>query len=128
MAPKKSYTRERLDGIAADSAVKMKGFMPNGKLTCEYLHQGAETTVRGADDLSFLSGKSKLLATTTNAKSKLSVVMWLLGGCHFRQPAASQPTILNIGPCQQPKAETRFSCPFVISAGFYVHVSMELNA
>ena len=53
MAPKKSYTRERLDGIAADSAVKMKGFMPNGKLTCEYLHQGAETTVRGADDLSF---------------------------------------------------------------------------
>ena len=28
--------------------------MPNGKLTCEYLHQGAETIVRGADDLSFL--------------------------------------------------------------------------
>ena len=54
MAPKKSYTRERLDGIAADSAVKMKDLVPNGKLTCEYLHQGAETTVRGADDLSFL--------------------------------------------------------------------------
>ena len=54
MAPKKSYTRERLDGIAADSAVKMKGLVPNGKVTCEYLHQNGETIVRGGDDLSFL--------------------------------------------------------------------------
>ena len=38
MAPKKSYTRERLDGMAADSAVKMKDSVTNGKLTCEYLH------------------------------------------------------------------------------------------
>ena len=52
MAPRKSYTRERLDGIAADSAVEMKGLAPNGKVTCEYLHQGVETIVRGADDLS----------------------------------------------------------------------------
>ena len=34
-----TYTRERLEGIAADSAVKMKGFVPNGKLTCEYSQQ-----------------------------------------------------------------------------------------
>ena len=54
MAPKKSYTRERLDGIAAASAVKMKGLAPNGKVTGEYLHQGVETIVRGADNLSFL--------------------------------------------------------------------------
>ena len=84
MAPKKSYTRERLDGIAADSAVKMKGLVPTGKLTREYLHQGVETTVRGADDLSFF-GKMKLIVTTTNAKSKQSAEMWLLGAYLFRK-------------------------------------------
>ena len=53
MAPKR-YTRERLDGIAADSAAKMKGLVPNGTLTCEYLHQEKDVTVKGSDTLSFL--------------------------------------------------------------------------
>ena len=50
MASKKRYTRERLDGVAASSADKMKDYVPNGKLTCEYLHQSGETIVRGGDD------------------------------------------------------------------------------
>ena len=53
MAPKR-YTRERLDGIAADSAAKMKGLVPNGTLTCEYLHQDKDETVKGSDTLDFL--------------------------------------------------------------------------
>ena len=53
MAPKR-YTRERLEGIAADSAVKMKGFVPNGKLTCEYLQRGADELVKGSDMLNFI--------------------------------------------------------------------------
>ena len=110
MAPKKSYTRERLDGIAADSAVKMKGFMPNGKLTCEYLHQGAETTVRGADDLSFLW---EIEASGYNDQCKVEAKCGNVAtrGVPFperwrtalasQQPASQQPsksTMLNIGP------------------------------
>ena len=53
MAPKR-YTRERLEGIAADSAVKMKGFVPNCKLTCEYLQRGTDELVKGSDMLNFI--------------------------------------------------------------------------
>ena len=44
MAPR--YTRERLEMIAADSVLTMKGFVPNGKLTCEYVHQGEDATIK----------------------------------------------------------------------------------
>jgi len=53
MAPKR-YTRERLDGTAADAAAKMKGFVPSGKLTCEYLHQDKDEAIKGSDTLNFL--------------------------------------------------------------------------
>ena len=53
MAPKR-YTLERFHGIAVDSAAKMKGFVPNGKLTCEYLHKGAEATIKGSDVVNFI--------------------------------------------------------------------------
>jgi len=32
----------------------MKASVPNGKLTCEYLHQGVDTTIKGSDALRFL--------------------------------------------------------------------------
>ena len=48
----KRYTRERLEGIAADSAAKMKDAVPNGTLTWEYLHPGA--VIKETSILTFL--------------------------------------------------------------------------
>ena len=50
----KRYTRERLEGIAADSAAKLKDAFPDGAMTCEYLHPDANTVIKGADVLKFL--------------------------------------------------------------------------
>jgi len=56
MAPKR-YTLERLNGVAADSAAKLKSLLQavqNGDLTCEYLHPEQDATVKGIDTLNFL--------------------------------------------------------------------------
>ena len=53
MASKKRYTRERLDGVAASSADKMKDYVPNGKLTCEYVQMNTDESNKGSDILDF---------------------------------------------------------------------------
>ena len=53
MASKKRYTRERLDGVAASSADKLKDYVPNGKLTCEYVQMNTDESIKGSDTLNF---------------------------------------------------------------------------
>ena len=54
MAPKQSYTRERLDGIVHDSVANMNTLLNIGELTCEYLHRGTDEFVKGSDMLNFI--------------------------------------------------------------------------
>ena len=53
MTSKKRYIRERVDGVAASSADKMKAYVPNGKLTCEYVQMNTEELIKGSDTLNF---------------------------------------------------------------------------
>ena len=46
----KRYTRERLDGIAADpAAAKLKDAIPSSTLTCEYIHPDANAVIKGSE-------------------------------------------------------------------------------
>ena len=52
----------------------------------------------------------------------------IYGQSRASQPAASQPTILNIGACQHTTLETQFSWFFVVCVVFYGHFPVELYA
>ena len=74
MASKKRYTRERLDGVAASSADKMKDYVPNGKLTCEYVQMNTDESIKGSDTLNFtwaieIDGYSDTETTTARCNS-----------------------------------------------------------
>ena len=74
MASKKRYTRERLDGVAASSADKMKACVPNGKLTCEYVQMNTDESIKGSDTLNFtwtieINGYRDTEDTTTRCNS-----------------------------------------------------------
>ena len=43
-----------MDGVAADCAVEVNASKPNGKLTREYIHQGADISVKGSDTLNYI--------------------------------------------------------------------------
>ena len=52
MAPKK-YTPERLNEIAIDSAKTFKGLLQSGDLTCEYIFDGEDETIKGSEQIKF---------------------------------------------------------------------------
>ena len=52
MAPK-TYTGDRLDAIAAESATKMKGLLQNGSLTCEYINNEENISLKWSDHATF---------------------------------------------------------------------------